>query len=133
MTSTPPDGQPVDAVDAAVDAHGRGAVAGVEDELEALLLVDDLADARELAVPEVVQEPADAPPERLLGGLVAERGRVPVGREVPLQVLARGRRLPAGDALATLAGEGLERRVGGRAEGERAPPAGPAPGSGRRS
>ena len=79
----------------------------------------DLADARDLAVPEVVQEPADAPLEALLGGLVAERGRVPVGREVLLQVLAGGRRLPAGDALATLAGERLERGVGGRSEGER--------------
>ena len=89
MTSMPPDGQPVDAVDAAVDAHGRGAVAGLEDELEVQLLVGDLADARDLALPEVVEQPADAPPVGLLGGLVAERRRVPVRREVPLQVLAR--------------------------------------------
>ena len=92
---------------------------GSRTSVEALLLGDDLARCLELAVPEVVQQRADAPRERLLGGPVAERGGCPVRAEVALQVLARGRGLAAGEALAPLLGERLEGRVGGRPEGER--------------
>ena len=98
---------------------GGRAVLGLQGQLEVELLVERLGQAADLAGPEVVEEGRDAPLVALLGGLVAEAGRGPVGAERGLEVLAGRRRLAARGALAALAGEGLERGVGGRTERER--------------
>ena len=74
-----------------------------------------LAEAGDLALPEVVEQRVDAALVRLLGRPVAELAVGPLGVEQALEVLRRRRRLAAGQALAALLRERLERGVGGRA------------------
>jgi len=80
--------QAVDPVDGAADPHDRAPVTGVDPELEPEFLVQRRAGARELAIPEVVEQGGRAPAIGLLGRRIGKAGGLPLGREELPEIMA---------------------------------------------
>ena len=119
MTSMPPEGRRSMRSIEPVMTTGGEPSSGSRVSSKSSSSSERLAEAADLALPEVVEQGRDSPLVALLGRLVAEVGRHPARPELALEVLAGGRRVAARGPLAALLGERLERLVGGRPERER--------------